>query len=101
MKINLISPDGKRNKSFKYGVSWCYLIFGGWYSLFKKQWTIIGIEIILNVLIAAGVGLPLTVIYHVLLWLCGNKMYAKYLVRNGWEPAGEADRKLLGTSGVD
>lgn len=95
--VRLKNPKNGAVKTIKWGVSWAYLFFGGWALLFSGRWIFIGIEIALNIAIAlAGVGAPLTVIYHIFLFLFGNKSYARYL-RNtkGWEPVSEEDARML------
>ena len=98
MKVHLINPKNNHAKSIKWGVSWVYLIFGGWALLFSGKWLYIGLEIVFDIVagVTAGAASPLVFLYHLFLFLFGNKSYARYLHNKGWEPAGEEDRKLLG-----
>lgn len=96
MKVHLYNPDNNKTKTIKWGVSWVYLIFGGWALLFSGRWLFIGIELLFEILIAVGIGIPLCLIWHVVLFFWGNKLYAHYLVRKGWQPDGDIDRRLLG-----
>lgn len=95
--IRLRNPKNGNIKEIKRGVSWVYLIFGGWALLFSGRWLYILVELILNILIAAaGTGAPLTIIYHIFLFLFGNRFYANYLVhKKGWVPVSEEDSASL------
>ncbi len=97
MHVQLYNPKNNNIKSIKWGVSWTYLIFGGWALLFSGKWILIGVELVLNMLIAAaGVGAPLTGIYHVYLFFFGNKTYARHLLSKGWRPSNDESARILG-----
>ena len=90
MKCTLVSPTGYRSKSIKVGVSWTYLLFGGWALLFSGKWILILVELILDVLTSVtGISGVLLVVYHIYLFFFGNKTYIQYLKYKGWTEASE------------
>lgn len=97
MRVHLVNSKNQHIKEIKWGVSWVYLIFGGWALLFGGRFIYIVIEAILNILaaVSAGTLAPLTVVYHIFLFLFGNKVYARYLLHRGWEPADNADKMVM------
>lgn len=95
--VRLKNPRNGAVKTIKWGVSWVYLFFGGWALLFSGRWIFIILEIVLNIAVAAaGIGIPATGIYHLLLFLIGNKSYARWLKSRGWEPVSEEDARIIG-----
>ena len=64
--------------------------------LFQARWIFFFGELILLALCSLwGKFAVLLTIYHLVLWFCGNKVYAKYLLRHGWTPVSDEDVKIL------
>lgn len=105
MKICIYNPTTNRSRCIKWGVSWLYLFFGGWAAVFQRQWALVVVEVVLTALvnitkssegsfsITCAVALAL---FHVLMFFSGNKIYARYLVSKGWQPADDMSRSVLG-----
>ena len=98
MKVALYNPKTNRSISIKWGVSWTYLIFGGLALLFQRRWIYMLVEICLIAMFKLTEHRLFSVIlflYHVTLFLFGNKIYARYLLDKGWKPANEVSKSVL------
>lgn len=95
MKVSLKNPKNGHVKHIKWGVSFLVLFFGGWYYLFKGMFMFLLFEIILDCFTFTGIGVVIPMGYHLIMFLCGNKLYAKHLYKNGWQPADERSADLL------
>lgn len=97
MYVYLYNPSNNRARKIKWGVSWTYFFFGGLALLFSGRWLYIIIELVLLMLnVKQPVGAILISMYHLYLFLFGNKSYARHLISKGWKPSDEATSRLLG-----
>lgn len=96
MKLHMINKETDKRKEFKWGLSWCALIFGGWYYLVKGMWIMFGIGFLFNCVIGVSEKLAfLSLFYNIFLCVAGNRVYAKHLLNHGWEPATPEDAELM------
>lgn len=95
-RVNLRNPLNNKVRTIKWGVSWSYLIFGGWALLFGGKFLWLLLEVFADALALTGVGAVVPVIYHIFLFLFGNKAYARHLYKKGWVVNDDKSKQIMG-----
>lgn len=90
-------------KEVKLGFSWTTFFFGWLVPLFrgdKRSAVSFLIFGFIALILALFTALFALIIYNLIIAWHYNRIYAKFLIENGWKPETEIDRELLVSKGV-